>query len=99
MFRSRRQSSPKGFLLCFLYDLRSVTYDDPLHPSSFLYLLKLFDAAVLAHFLQVGFECLDAGSTIREAANWGEALSGEVQGVGVLVNRTKHMGKWVSDAS
>lgn len=46
----------------------------------------------------MGFESLDAGSTVREAPNRGEAFSGEVQSIGVLVNRTEHMGKWVSDA-
>lgn len=66
-----------------------------LHPS---HLLKLFDATVIAHLLQVGFESLDAGSTIRETPNRGEAFGGEVQSIGVLVNRTEHMGKWVSDA-
>lgn len=64
----------------------------------FTFLLKLFDATVIAHLLQVGFESLDAGSTIRETPNRGEAFGGEVQSIGVLVNRTEHMGKWVSDA-
>lgn len=46
----------------------------------------------------MGFESLDAGSTVRETPNRGEAFGGEVQSIGVLVNRTEHMGKWVSDA-
>lgn len=58
-------------------------------PTPLSYLLKLLDAAVGAHLLQVGFESLDAGSTIREAPDRGEAFGGEVQGVGVLVNRAE----------
>lgn len=50
-------------------------------PSAILYLLELFDAAVIAHLLQVGFESLDAGSTIGEAPDRGEAFGGEMQRV------------------